>query len=117
VTVSLSSLSRKITSVITHLEFFQNESVGEKKMPLRVKTFFADGEGNRISNENIIIADSASREPAGRAYREKFTLRNMQYDKKQTYYLVLQDDDDMVEHEIMRIPYTIDLVFGGGIQF
>lgn len=117
VTLSLSSLSRKITSIITHLEFFQNESVGDKLMPLRVKAFFSDEDNNRISNENIIIADSASREPAGRAYREKFTLRNMQYDKKQTYYLVLQDDEDMVEHEIMRVPYTIDLVFGGNIQF
>jgi len=91
--------------------------VGDKLMPVRVKAFFEDADGNRISNENIIIADSTSREPAGRAYREKFTLRNTQYDKKQTYYLVLQDDEDMVEHDLMRVPYTIDLVFGGGIQF
>ena len=117
ITLSLSSLSRKITSIITNLEFFQNEPVGDKLTPLRVKAFFADEAGNRISNETIIIADSTSREPAGRAYREKFTLRNAQYDKKQTYYLVLQDDDDMVKHEIVRVPYTIDLVFGVGIQF
>ena len=117
VTLSLSSLSRKITSMITHLEFFQNEPVGDKLMLVRVKAFFEDADGNRISNENIIIADSTSREPAGRAYREKFTLRNIKYDKKQTYYLVLQDDENMVEHNLMRVPYTIDLVFGGGIQF
>jgi uncharacterized protein (TIGR02687 family) len=117
VTISLSSLSRKITSVITHLEFFQNEPVGDKLLPIRVKAFFEDADGNRITGENIIIADSANREPSGRAYREKFTLRNTQYDKSQTYYLVLQDDEDMVGHEIMRVPYTIDLVFGGGIQF
>jgi uncharacterized protein (TIGR02687 family) len=117
VTLSLSSLSRKITSVITHLEFFQNEPVGDKLLPLRVKAFFADADGNRISNENIIIADIASKTPNDRGMHEKFTLKNMQYDKKQTYYLILQDDDDMVENELARFPYTIDLVFGGGISF
>ena len=86
-------------------------------MPQRVKAFFEDADGNRISDESTIIADSSDREPAKRAYKEKFTLRNTKYDKTQTYYLVLQEDEDMVGHEIMRVPYTIDLVFGGGIQF
>ncbi len=117
VSLSLTSLSRKVTSVITHLDFFQNEPVGDKRLPLRVKAFFTDAEGNRISNENIIIAESQSKEPAGRTFREKFTLRNMQFDKKQTYYLVMQDDDEMVETEIERFPFSIDLIFGSGIQF
>jgi uncharacterized protein (TIGR02687 family) len=118
VTVSLSSLSRKITSVITHLEFFQSEPVGDKLLPIRVRAYFADADGLRISNENIIIADSSSKTPQDRGMREKFTLKNMKYDKSRTYYLILRDDDEVVGNELMPpIPYTIDLVFGGGISF
>jgi hypothetical protein len=117
VTVSLSSLSRKITSVITHLEFFQNEPVGDKLLPIRVRAYFADANGLRISNENIIIADSPSKTPQDRGMREKFTLKNMKYDKGTTYYLIMQDDDEVVGNELARFPYTIDLAFGGGISF
>ncbi|MDF9407775.1 BREX-1 system phosphatase PglZ type A [Pelotomaculum isophthalicicum JI] len=117
VSLSLTNLSRKITSVITHLTFFQNEPVGEKLLPLRVTAYFADEVGNRISNENIIIAESTSGNPAERTYKEKFTLKDMAYDKAKEYYLILKDEDKLVNREYARIPFVIDLVFGGSIQF
>ncbi|MFZ5649489.1 MAG: BREX-1 system phosphatase PglZ type A [Bacillota bacterium] len=117
VSLGLTNLSRKITSVITHLTFFQNEPVGEKLLPLRVTAYFADEAGNRISNENIIIAESTSDKPDERTYKEKFTLKDMPYDKSKKYYLVLKDEDEIVNSEYLRIPFIIDLVFGGSIQF
>ncbi|MDR1320246.1 MAG: BREX-1 system phosphatase PglZ type A [Gracilibacteraceae bacterium] len=117
VNLNLTSISRKVTSVITYLNFFQNEQVADKLLPLRVQAYFEDENGERISNENIIIADSASPNPEERTYKEKFTLRNIHYDKAKTYYLVIKDDDEMVDRDIERIPFTIDLVFGSGIQF
>lgn len=117
VTVSLTNISRKITSVITYLSFFQNEKVEEKILPLRVTAYFADDKGNRISNENIIIAESTSLNPTERTYKEKFTLKDMPYDKSKEYYLILKDEDELVNKEIDRIPFTIDLVFGGSIKF
>lgn len=39
----------------------------------------------------------------------------MKYDKNTKYYLVMIDDDEIVENELERIPFTVDLVFGGGI--
>lgn len=117
VSLSLTNLSRKITSVITHLTFFQNDPVGEKLLPLRVTAYFADEAGNRISNENIIIAESTSGNPGERTYKEKFTLKDMAYDKAQEYYLILKDEDELVNREYARIPFVIDLVFGGSIQF
>jgi uncharacterized protein (TIGR02687 family) len=117
VSLGLTNLSRKITSVVTHLTFFQNESVGEKLLSLRVTVYFADEAGNRISNENIIIAESKSDKPDERTYKEKFTLKDMPYDKSQKYYLVLQDEDEIVNSEYSRIPFIIDLVFGRSIQF
>ena len=117
VSLGLTNLSRRITSVITHLTFFQNEPVDEKHLPLRVTAYFADTAGNRISNENIIIAESAGMKPDERIYKEKFTLKDMAYDKSKEYYLILKDEDELVSTELERIPFVIDLVFGGSIQF
>jgi hypothetical protein len=117
VSLGLTNLSRKVTSVITHLSFFQNEPVDDKNLPIRVTAYFADEAGNRISNENIIIADSIDTQPEKRVYKEKFTLKDMAYAKGANYYLVLKDEDELVNIEIERIPFTIDLVFGGSIQF
>jgi len=117
VSLGLTNLSRKITSVITHFTFFQNEPVDEKHLPLRVTAYFADEKGNRISNENIIIAESTSKKPEERTYKEKFTLKDMAYDKGATYYLILKDEDELVNTELEKIPFVIDLVFGGSIRF
>ena len=117
VSLGLTSLSRRITSVIIHLTFFQNEPVDNKHLPLRVTAYFADEKGNRISNENIIIAESGSKKPEDRTHKEKFTLKGMAYNKGQNYYLILKDEDESVNKEIEKIPFIIDLVFGGSIQF
>jgi hypothetical protein len=117
VSLGLTNLSRKVTSVITHLSFFQNEPVDDKHLPIRVTAYFVDEAGNRISNENIIIADSTDSQPEKRVYKEKFTLKDMAYIKGANYYLVLKDEEEMVNTELERIAFTIDLIFGGSIQF
>lgn len=113
VSLVLTNLSRKITSVITYLTFFQKEPADEKRLPLRVAAYFADEAGNRISNENIIIAESASAKPEERTYKEKFTLKDIPYDKNKTYYLIL--NDDLVNTELERIRFDIDLIFSSNI--
>jgi uncharacterized protein (TIGR02687 family) len=111
VAIKLTNISRKITNRITYLEFFQTDLVEDKKIPLKLKLYFVDKEGNRISNENIIIADSRSKIPEDRTYREKFTLRDMAYDRNKEYYLILEDEDETVEKIYERIPFIIDLLF------
>ncbi|MBU3219537.1 BREX-1 system phosphatase PglZ type A [Clostridium algidicarnis] len=106
--ISLTSITRKITNIITYLEFFQEEKIQDKVISQRIKCYFEDEIGARISNENIIIGDSRSENPLERTYREKFVLKSMAYDKTKQYFLVMQDDDDsngMYE----RIPYVIDI--------
>lgn len=115
VQIALTSLTRKITSQIVYLDFQQSEPVGDKTLPLHVRVSLVDENGERISNENIIIADREGINPAGRVFKEKFTLRSMKYDKYLKYYLVLIDDDEIVENELERIPFTVDLAFGGGM--
>lgn len=117
VEVKLTNISRKITSTITYLEFFQTEKVEDKKVPLRLKVYFADEEGNRISNENIIIADSKSLSPEERSYKEKFTLRNITYDKTKKYYLILEDEEETVENIYEKIPFNIDIAISNDFGF
>lgn len=110
VEVKLTNISRKITNRITYLEFFQTELAGYKKVPIRLKLYFEDENGERISNENIIIADSRSKNPKDRTYREKFTLKDISYDKIKKYYLILEDEEEPVEKIYERIPFGIDLI-------
>lgn len=117
VEVKLTNISRKITSAITYLEFFQTEKVEDKKIPLRLKIYFADEEGNRISNENIIIADSKSTKPEERSYKEKFTLRNIAYDKTKKYYLIMEDEEETVENIYDKIPFNIDIAISNDFGF
>jgi uncharacterized protein (TIGR02687 family) len=109
VRVILTSLTRKITNTITYLEFFQTEKIGDKIVPCRLKVYLADEDGNRISNENIIIADIKSDDPAERKFREKFVLKNRKYDKTKKYYLILEDEEETIDNICDRIPFTIDL--------
>lgn len=113
VAVTLTSISRKITNTITYLEFFQTEKLAGKRQPCRLKLYLVDQAGNRVSNENIIIADKTADDPAARKFREKFVLKNMKYDKAQKYYLIMEDEEEPVEKIYDRVPFTIDLAFSG----
>ncbi|CAB1245754.1 PglZ domain protein [Clostridiaceae bacterium BL-3] len=106
--ISLTSISRKITNIIIYLEFFQEERIQDKVIVQKIKCYFEDKDGNRISNENIIIGNSVSENPKERTYREKFVLKSMHYDKKEQYFLIIQDADE--SNKIYeKIPYTIDV--------
>ena len=117
VTVKLTNISRKITNRIVFLDFLQTDRVEEKKLPLKLKLYFADDQGNRISNENIIIADSRSEEAQDRKYREKFTLKDIPYDKGKQYFLVMEDEEEAVEKVYERIPFKIDLLISDDFNF
>ena len=108
VKITLTSITRKITNIITYLEFFQDEMIQDKVLSKKVKCYFEDEEGNRISNENIIIGDSRSENPKERSYREKFVLKSMQYDKTKQYFLVIEDLEDS-NGDYDRIPFNIDI--------
>lgn len=106
--ISLTSVTRKVTNIITYLEFFQEEKIQDKVISQRIKCYFEDESGNRISNENIIIGDSRSENPLERTYKGKFVLKSMEYDKTKQYFLVMQDnenDNGMYE----RISFIIDI--------
>ena len=57
-TVKLISISRKVTSLITFLEFFQNEQVDDKTVPCNYEAYFVDSNNEQITNSIVINCDS-----------------------------------------------------------
>ncbi len=115
-TVKLISISRKITSLITFLEFFQNEQVDDKTVPCNYEAYFVDSNNEQITNSIVINCDSKSKDMADRTYREKFTFKNKKYSSEDQYYLVIKNYDDAYAEE-ERIPFVIDILFSNKFNF
>lgn len=107
VEIKLTNTTRKITNSIFNLDFFQTEKVGDKIIPRTSVIFMADNEGNILSNEETIIGDRTSHNPAERTFKLRFVLKSMAYDRHKTYYLMMKDSDtgEIVE----KIPFAINL--------
>ncbi|MEC2303581.1 MULTISPECIES: BREX-1 system phosphatase PglZ type A [Heyndrickxia] len=107
VDIKLTNTARKITNSIFNLEFFQTEKVGDKMTPRTVVIYMADEAGNVLSNEETIIGDRSFDNPADRTFKIRFVLKNMAYDRNQTYYLIIKDTETGIAVE--KIPFTINL--------
>lgn len=116
VQVELSTISRKITTPRVNISFIQKDKVENKKLPLQLKARFEDEEGNIISNENSIIADSSSANIDDRIYKERFVLKSIPYDKNKSYYLVLVEDSN-IENEYARYKFVIDIAIQNDFGF
>lgn len=107
VDVKLTTPTRKITNPITFLTFLQTEKIEDKRLARCLLAYFIDEQGQRVSNENIIIADKTIAQVGERTYREKFVFKSLKYDKRNNYYLVLADEQSGEEYE--RYKFTIDI--------
>jgi len=115
VEVVVISLSRKITNLITFIDFMQHDNVSDILLPVVMKIYFINDAGEKISNENLIYADKRNAPPDKRMFKEKFTFRNGKYAKSEKYYLVMVDDKTDVE--LSRYEFTIDITFSDDFGF
>jgi hypothetical protein len=115
-TVKLISISRKITSLITFLEFYQNEEVNEKTMPCNYEAYFVDSNNEQITNSIVINCDSKSKNMVDRTYKEKFTFKNKKYSAENQYYLVIKNYDEPYAEE-EKIPFVIEILFSNKFNF
>ena len=92
VKVLYNGISTKITNSITFLNFVQDEPVSNEKAGARYKVFFIDDDGNRISDEVTIIADSTEKDLENRTFREKFTFASRTYDKNANYHMIIEEE-------------------------
>ena len=113
--ISLVSLVHKITNLITTLDFIQTEPVSDIVKETRYKIFFVSDDNERISNENIYIADKKDTDTQKRVFRMRFTFKNKKYDKARKYYLVAYDEKN--DLEILRHEIIMDLAFADDFGF
>ena len=115
VKVALTSLTRKITNLITYLDFIQTENISDTLAPARLSAYFETETGERISSEQLILADKKNAPPEKRQFHEKFTFKNRKYIKSEKHFLVLMDLDSGVEAE--RYEFLFDIAFANDFGF
>lgn len=94
VNVELSSFTNKVTGIEIRLDFMQMEPVSDVVKGRKLIAFFADIDGNKISYDVPIIANSKYSDAQKRVMTEKFTLKSGKYDRQKEYFLILADMDD-----------------------
>jgi len=109
VDVKLTNTSRKITNSLFSLDFFQTEKLVDKKVARTVKLYFMDESGQKISNEQNILADRISEKASERTFKVSFNLKSSHYSKSDKYYLVLEDLAEPIKKIYDKIPFNISL--------
>jgi len=120
VQIMLVSLIQKITNLITTLDFIQSEPVSDVVKGTIYKLYFLseDNKNNfveKISNENIYVADKRDEDVQKRLFRMRFTFKNKKYDKSKKYYLVAYDESNDVE--VFRHGVIMDVAFANDFGF
>lgn len=113
--LKLLSQSRKISNNIFALEFYQTEAAVGKVLPETYRVFLCDTAGTAVSDVQTIIADKTGAQDADRTFRARFTLKNADYDKTETYYLTIsrKESGEIIE----QTPFTIDIAFASEFDF
>lgn len=107
--IMLVSLVQKITNLITSLDFIQSDPVSDVVKSTTYRLYFISDNNEKISNENIYVADKRDEDVQRRLFRMRFTFKNKKYDKDRKYYLVAYDGSN--EAEVFRHEVIMDLVF------
>ena len=91
VDVILTSVNRKVTNLITYFDFIQTEKVTDTMKARSLVAYFTTEDGEKISFDVPIVANSREDAPEKRTFHEKFTLKSREYKYGDKYYLVLAD--------------------------
>ena len=113
--INLVSILKKVTQLILMLDFQQVEPVSDVVKAATYRVYFVSDDNERISNENIIVADSRSAETAARMFHQKFTFKNKKYDTTRQYFLVAYDDKNDVE--VLRHAVKMDIAMADDFGF
>jgi len=109
VTVGLLSANHKISNMIFSLNFYQKEAVGDNREAANYLLYFVDSENRQVSDTQRIIADKTGDNNQDRTFRVNFNLKSMKYDNKESYYLVIADENGLQLPQ--REEFTIDIAF------
>lgn len=109
VKVELLSANHKVSNSIFSLNFYQKDAVGDNREPANYDVYFVDASGKKISDVQKIIADKRGDSAQERTFRCMFNLKSQAFDSKETYYLVIEQENSTDLPE--RIEFQIDIAF------
>lgn len=100
---------KKITANSFKIRILQTAKVTAKREPLRYKIALYDGDGNMVSDEKLVIADSTSDEPEERIQKVILTLGS---DIKNGICNLKATDEDTknIDRKIFEIPVEVDIL-------
>lgn len=110
VDVILTSVSRKVTNLITYFDFIQTEKVTDTMKARSIIAYFATEDGEKISFDVPIVANSREDASEKRTFHEKLTLKTREYKYGDKYYLVLADANDK-KNILQQYEFMIDIAF------
>ncbi len=110
VDVMLTSANRKVTNLITYFDFIQTEKVTDTMKARSLVAYFTTENGEKISFDVPIVANSREDAPEKRTFHEKFTLKSREYKYGDKYYLVLADANDE-KNILQQYEFMIDIAF------
>ena len=113
--ITLVSMVQKITNLITTMDFIQTDAVSDSIKPATYRIYFISEDNEKISNENIYVADKRDADETKRIFRMRFNFKNKKYDKHKQYYLVVYDDATGIES--FRHPVIMDIAFADDFGF
>lgn len=116
VDVILTSVTRKVTNLITFFDFIQTEKVTNTMKARNIIAYFATESGEKISFDVPMAANSQEDAPEKRTFHEKFTLKTREYKYGDKYYLVLADANDE-KNILQRYEFMIDIAFVNDFGF
>lgn len=91
-TLRLLDQTRRITSSVFNLHFFQPEAVGGKVLPCEYELVLTDNMGNNVSDVRRAHADNTSANETERTVRVQFTLKpGVRWNSNDPYYLTVRN--------------------------
>ncbi len=112
VNVSVINQNRKIASSPFKVKLLQTEKVTDKLEPLKCKVALWDmgGDERKVSDERLIIADSASDEPEERVQSVVLSLSS-DIENRMYYLRAIDDNPKVMKKDIFDpIPFEVDLL-------
>ena len=113
--LQLISQSRKVSNSIFSLDFYQKEPVSGKVSAATYEIYMTDAAGKQVSDRKTIIADKTSNNGSDRVFRTRFTLKSVEFNKTETYYLTIVEKG--TTNVVDRIEFTIDIAFVNDFDF
>ena len=117
--LQLISQSRKVSNSIFSLDFYQKEAVSGKVAAATYEIYMADANGTAVSDKKTVIADKTSNNGSERVFRERFTLKSMDFKKTDRYDLTIAEKGGTKDGAKVceRIEFTIDIAFVNDFDF